>query len=673
MIYSLPGFIFVLFLTVGLVACFPLNALDPSTGDSGPPPTPAALAEHITPSVLPSETPVPSVTPVPTATPLPDELAELAAAQRWPNDRVLLARLLTGQHDAPTVARTVPLDVQVGHVKQFWVNSIVDSSNYSVTAELRYMGSIVLMYVEQGTLVDQGALEAAAQAFEQQIYPRTRTLFGSEWQPGVDGDTRIVILNVQTIGGSVIGYFSPRDSVPRSVNRFSNEHEMFYMNVGAAQPGSTAYLDTLSHEFQHMIHWNEQRRSSTWFNEGCSTLAEDLNGYINQQFANVYLSNPDTQLTTWSGMPAESIAHYGAANLFMRYMYTQYAGDQGLIDLIRADAGNELDAFARLASRKRPDIRDFGDVYVDWAIANLLNNTQVVDGRYAYPPLQGGATLLPATVRPIPLAVGTTSQRVSQFGADYFALPPGPVTFTLAVSTSVPLASTRPQGNYAWWSGRGDNSVATLTRAFDLRGVAAARLRFATWYELEQGYDYAFVSVSTDGGKSWQTLPGQHTTSEDPHGGNYGYGLTGISGLSGQATGDGEHGTWVEETMDLAAFVGQRVLVRFWQVSDEGFNAPGVLIDDIRITELNYRDDAEAGSNDWQAEGFARIDGDVPQHWQVRLVRTATNGDISVAHMPLDGMGQGGAALAAGERGVLVVTATTPYTTEPAQYVLRVE
>jgi hypothetical protein len=124
--------------------------------------------------------------------------------------------------------------------------------------------------------------------------------------------------------------------------------------------------------------------------------------------------------------------------------------------------------------------------------------------------------------------------------------------------------------------------------------------------------------------------------------------------------------------MDLSPYAGQRVLVRFWQVTDEGFNAPGIMLDNIRIPELNYSDDVEAGDGGWQAAGFVRVDGDLAQNWELRLVRTAADGTVQVETLPVDAAGEASATLSEGEQGVLLVMATTPYTTEPASYRLTV-
>jgi hypothetical protein len=421
-----------------------------------------------------------------------------------------------------------------------------------------------------------------------------------------------------------------------------------------------------------MIHWNEQRDASTWFNEGNSTLSEDLNGFQQHSFAATYLRTPDVQLTAWAELPGASLAHYGAAHLFMRYIYAHYAGEAGLKDLVRANAGNNLNAFVALAHARRPYIDDFGDLFADWAVANLLNDPTLADGQYGYNNEVIGWNALPATSIPVrSLNPGATFEHVNQLGADYFSLPAGAQALTFTGGITVGLVGALPQGQHAWWSGRSDNSVATLTRAFDLRGLERATLHFDSWYEIEQHYDYAFVSVSTDGGTTWQTLPGTHTTEVDPHGANYGHGLTGVSGLPGQPTSIQERGMWVQETMDLTPYAGQEVLLRFWQVNDEGFNAPGILLDNIRIPELGYRDEVEAGDAGWQAEGFVRVDGDLEQHWELRLITSDADGSTTITPLPVDAQGQASAAL--GGPAQLVVMATTPYTTEPASYQLAIK
>ncbi|NTU81094.1 MAG: hypothetical protein HGA45_17220 [Chloroflexales bacterium] len=659
----------------------PVSVAEPATATAPAVRSPVASSDPspIPIGGVPAQTPVPgaSAEPGTASAPAADEIAALDASGRPDRNAVDLARALGSCRSAPSacpaVARTSPLDASVGEVRAFYITDMASRVQSEIQAELRYIGPVALMYVEQGLPYNQADLEHAARAFEQEIYPRTREIFGSEAQPGVDGDLRITILNARDPSGGILGYYSSQDSVPRQVNRYSNERDMFFMNIAQLDFNNPAYLDVLAHEFQHMIHQHEQPSSAIWFNEGASQLSDDFNGFSSSAFASLYLSAPDVQLTGWSAAPGTTGAHYGAAHMFLRYIYAQYAGEDQILPLIRADAGDNLQTFVDLAARTRPDLTSFGQIVADWAVANLIDSP-IGDGRYTYATGHSLPSLLPARVEPADLAPSSALRdTVAQYGADYFALPAGPRTLTFKGATTVGLASEMPRGRLAWWSDRSDNSIATLTRPFDLRGLSTATLRFATWYELENDYDYAFVTVSADGGATWETLPGTSTTTYDPQGVNYGQGITGVSGRPGLSVNDRERGVWVDEAVDLSPYVGKEILVRFWQINDQAFNAPGMLIDDLSVPELGYSDDVESGDGGWQPEGFVRVDGDLPQRWELRLVRIAADGATAVEPLAVDATGAASASLAPGERGVLVVIGATPHTSERASYEVNVE
>jgi hypothetical protein len=107
-----------------------------------------------------------------------DDPARIEAIRPAPRDQVALAEAFRGQGDIPEVARTTPLDVKVGDVETFWVVDFSTDTHYQVSASLRYAGPVALMYVDTTLEADQDALERSAREFEQQIYPRTRALFG---------------------------------------------------------------------------------------------------------------------------------------------------------------------------------------------------------------------------------------------------------------------------------------------------------------------------------------------------------------------------------------------------------------------------------------------------------------------------------------------------------------
>ncbi len=91
----------------------------------------------------------------------------------------------------------------------------------------------------------------------------------------------------------------------------------------------------------------------------------------------------------------------------------------------------------------------------------------------------------------------------------------------------------------------------------------------------------------------------------------------------------GNSGGWIDESVDLSEFAGAEVLIRFEYVTDDAVNINGACFDDIAIPEIGFFDDAESATgpgDEWIANGFARIDPEVPQEWFVTLVRRLPDG-----------------------------------------------
>jgi immune inhibitor A len=249
---------------------------------------------------------------------------------------------------------------------------------------------------------------------------------------------------------------------------------------------------------------------------------------------------------------------------------------------------------------------------------------------------------------------------VRQFGVDYIEIDPHAGSrVTFEGSGLVRLTGTDPhESEFSWWSNRRNMLSSSLMRPVDLGEVETATLHFWTWYDIEENFDYGYVVVSTDEGRTWETLPGTHTTSEDPNRANYGQGYTGKSDA------------WLEERVDLSSYAGQQILLRFWYISDPGLNQPGWLIDDISIPEIGFSDDAEQDDSGWTVDGFVRSSNDVPQSYVVQLVEYGPH--VTVRRLSLDAENKTEVELGEGtRRAVLIVSGATRWTSEPAPY--RVE
>ncbi len=127
---------------------------------------------------------------------------------------------------------------------------------------------------------------------------------------------------------------------------------------------------------------------------------------------------------------------------------------------------------------------------------------------------------------------------------------------------------------------------------------------------------------------------------------------------------------WVEEEIDLSAYAGARILLRFEYVTDDSLNDAGWAIDDITVPEIGFVDDAEAGEGAWQREGFLHLSEPLRQRFELRLVTLGATPQVS--EIPLDGRNQAEVALTGlgidYQHAVIVVVGVTEGTTEPAHY-----
>ena len=610
--------------------------------------------------------------PAPTATPAPELPPNAVQMQNEPPVRDLFAlaqRFGRADADGAPLTRTLPPDpdcCDVGHRKTFFVTDLIERRVYEVDAELLAVSENAYWYADEETELTAQQLERTAEVFETDIRPPIVDTIGDIWKPGVDGDPRLTVLHTPLVAAA--GYFSSGDSYPRATHPYSNEREMIVMDGDWLRPGSNQYFGVLAHEFQHAVHWNLDQGEDVWVNEGMSEVATEIAGY-EASFVDVFIQYPEVQLNYWPDEPRDTIPHYGGATLFVEYLREHYGGDDGLAELAREplDSVNGVNSYL-----SQYDV-SFTDVFADWAVANFL------DGKLDALGGAGGDGGLDA-YRYSGRSVGLRRVRHTagdyedvttqpQLSARYYeiGLPEGDVLVEFEGEPTVAQVGTDCySGRYCWWGGNGDSIDTTLEREFDLSEVDEATLEFRVWYEIEEEWDYAYASVSTDGGESWTTLDGEHTTREDPLGANYGAGLTGNSG-------GGKPAEWVQERMDLSEYAGaggESVLVRFEYITDEGVNLDGIVIDDIAVPELGFADDAET-DGDWRSNGWRRIDNGLPQTFELRLIEFGRDGGVTVrepdAHsFSIEGFGD------TLDYAVLVVAPTTHVTYQHAAYTLRV-
>ncbi len=674
-------------------ATIPLPTLPTPTAanTATPPPSPTAASQSAPGEAqvvaIPAEayvwpTPLAAVSPFerPQAGEAEREVAEeLARVDPPERDDVALALAYLGAEEPhgglPTVAPTREVVTrEVGEQELFFVGNVNNNTVKQVNAELLAVGRHAYFWFESGVETfrpEVEDVEAVAAEFDI-IYETVAGYFGDPEGAGIDGDPRVHILHAlpttlcnvtpESVGScGLAGYFTPRNLLPQAINPTSNEREMFVMNV--YQFGGNFYLNVLGHELRHMIEANYDHGDADWAVEGSAMLAEDLLGYSVAAWerANLFLANPDQQLNSWTD--GNTIPHYGQGYLFNRYLfdrlgvalYREFATHPapGLLalDQLAADHDLELDGLS---------------LWLDWLVAQAIHRLPGAPVEYSFAGIPF-RQVAEETVDVLPVTFDTT---VSQYAADYYTLPAGE-TLTLEFSGSpvVPLLDRLPaSGNGMWYAQRANYSNPRLTRALDLRGVESATLEYEVYADIEQGYDFAYVAASADGGATWRPLVGEQMQ-----------GLAAVDDPANAAYADrfytGRTRQWLKERIDLCDFAGEEILLRFEYVTDPILTYGGFAVDNIAVPEIGFYDDGETAVAGWTAEGFTRATAYLPQQWYLLLV--TFEGDVPVVE-GLEPAADGTLsytleASASSLRPILIVAAASPMTLEVAHYRLVLE
>src|SRR3990167_3495349 len=246
---------------------------------------------------------------------------------------------------------------ELGEQVKFFVDNSYDAYKRSeLMATLRLKSDQAYFYVDDNYWnqmtpsnreIFQAQIGTLANEFDLVIYPKERTFFGSEWNPGLDNDKRITILVLPLID-SAGGYFNRNDEYSRTVFSNSNQREMIYLNAFyAKKPDAKSFL---AHEFQHLITFYQKTvlynlEEDIWLNEARSEYAPTLLGYDN-----IY---PGSSLEKRTELFLDS-----PSNVLTRMVLNNQVGIAS-INLALADLGYK---------------ETFSDIFADWAIANYLNN-----------------------------------------------------------------------------------------------------------------------------------------------------------------------------------------------------------------------------------------------------------------------------------------------------------
>lgn len=247
-------------------------------------------------------------------------------------------------------------------------------------------GYVVVKDEEWLVSIDQSDVDAILEHWEnsspgpypsQGIYEIDSLSFGIP-PDELDDDPRIYLMWYD-FEVSADGFFFYFDEYPDGTfpDYPSNECEVLYLNTMSTGGPSGDYMHAvIAHEFEHMIHWKYDEDEAAWVDEGMAELAMWF--YGNPDNISMFNSNPDNNLTIWDGEWADYIQTY----LWSLYFFERYGGHPAVFALVH-EPQNSMYGYDAV-------LDDFGytedteDVFMDWAVANFLDDTTIGDGRFGY-------------------------------------------------------------------------------------------------------------------------------------------------------------------------------------------------------------------------------------------------------------------------------------------------
>ncbi|HXZ35753.1 MAG TPA: CFI-box-CTERM domain-containing protein [Thermodesulfobacteriota bacterium] len=363
----------------------------------------------------------------------------------------------------------------VGTTVLFWAFDFGASSYYQTSATCRSItplstGFNLNIYVEDAifnpSLFTTAILDSIANEYKNVILPTETAYFGTP----PTGDFTILLMDIKDSGGGtfVSGYFDQLNE--NSGVTHSNNRHMIYMDSIQGTPGSTSFLGTLAHEFQHFIHFNYDPSEESWVNEGLSGLARFVCGYGHQiSHVTAFSQVPTTSLTFWQS----ELANYGATYLFMLYLTEKYGG-AATTKAIVANSGTGITGINNaLFSRGLPV--GVNDIFKNWVVANYLNNSSISSGSYGYSASFSGITNAPGNITmtaTVSTYAATGSGSVNQYAADYVKFTNLGGTYDIFVLIPYSLTESAAQSySYTGTIGSFNLSLSGLSATLPAEGV----------------------------------------------------------------------------------------------------------------------------------------------------------------------------------------------------------
>ena len=159
----------------------------------------------------------------------------------------------------------------LGDIVNFNVDKGFDaSSRTQLSAALVKISDKLYFYVEKPWWDSQTQakqteiltnLDNLSNEFDSNIYPTLTSTFGSEWNPGIDKDSRIAVL-FEPMNSTEGGYFKEADEYDKLQLPVSNQREMVYISVFHIDSPDAKII--LGHEFTHLITFHQKNKRGVY-------------------------------------------------------------------------------------------------------------------------------------------------------------------------------------------------------------------------------------------------------------------------------------------------------------------------------------------------------------------------------------------------------------------------
>jgi hypothetical protein len=466
------------------------------------------------------------------------------------------------------------------------------------------------------------------------MYPLETRVFGEPLPRGSEGQKVWVLLhNIRDEAyydpeatSYIAGYFSASEDIDNNKNMMHIDTYDWENRTGPDAARPYLYEGVFAHEFQHLIHFDQDPDEPVWVDEGCADLAGFICGYGHPASHVVYYIayHPITSLTFWGS----GLQDYGASYLFVLYLYEKYGGESFITQLVQEQA-NGIEGIENTLQNCGYRI-PFNRLFDNWTIANYLDDHSIAGGKYGYETLEIGSddsygyTIQSALERiwehPFYLAPFDIS-------SDWPGVDPQPYTaqyYTfyndkwaiLSVSGDIYSGVPPYSGDFEWYSEAEAWAWRGISQTFDIPAEGAT-LSFYTYFEIEEDWDYGYVEVYDHNTGEWCTLESQQTTNtlpfpqDNPNVPEEREPRTYFNNGTWNAF-TGESDGWLKVDMDLQQFAGHTIDLYFRSWQDGAFTLQMMYVDDISIPEIGFFDDVESDQHNWEVENWVRSDGKFP-------------------------------------------------------------